>query len=169
MIGLDLGITSPDKTHRIEGLEWQPNDNSFGDHKITRVSDAVTEVNLQAAITYSDNIYFAIEALEMGEKDFVKKLSQFPFGANINLPFSMQPAQISNDGTLNRPTLLADIAYGQGELLMSPIHQISFYSAVVNKGAVTFPQFKLEGKVNQLSPVSEESAQLIEKDLVGSS
>ncbi|GEQ34449.1 penicillin-binding transpeptidase domain-containing protein [Marinilactibacillus psychrotolerans] len=166
MIGLDLGITSPDKTHRIEGLEWQPNDNSFGDHKITRVSDAVTEVNLQAAITYSDNIYFAMEALEMGEKDFVEKLSQFPFGANMNLPFSMQPAQISNDGTLNRPTLLADTAYGQGELLMSPIHQISFYSAVVNKGAMTFPQLELEGKVNQLSPVSEESAQLIKKDLV---
>lgn len=168
MIGLDLGVTTPDKTHTIEGLEWQPEDNSFGDHKITRVSDAVTEVDLQAAITYSDNIYFAMEALEMGEKDFVEKLSQFPFGANMNLPFSMQPAQISNDGTLSRPTLLADTAYGQGELLMSPIHQISFYSAVVNEGAMTFPKLELEeeGEANQLSPVTAESAKLIKEDLI---
>lgn len=168
MIGLDLGVTIPEETHTIEGLQWQPEDDSFGDHQITRVSDAVSEVNLQSAITYSDNIYFAMEALEMGEDDFVEELSQFPFGANMNLPFSMQPAQISNDGTLNRPTLLADTAYGQGELLMSPVHQISFYSSVVNEGTMTFPKLVLteEGDANQLTPVTAESAQLIKGNLV---
>lgn len=168
MIGLDLGVTTPEETHTIEGLQWQPEDDSFGDHQITRVSDAVSEVDLQAAITYSDNIYFAMEALEMGADDFVEELSQFPFGANMNLPFSMQPAQISNDGTLSRPTLLADTAYGQGELLMSPVHQISFYSSVVNEGTMTFPKLVLteEGDANQLTPVTAESARLIKENLV---
>lgn len=168
MIGLDTGVTTPEKTHTIEGLQWSPNDDSFGGHQITRVSDAVTEVDLQAAITYSDNIYFAMEALEMGGDTFVKELSQFPFGASMNLPFSMQPAQISNDGALSRPTLLADTAYGQGELLMSPIHQISFYSAVANDGMMTFPTLVMdeESGANQLTPVSLESAEIVREDLI---
>ncbi len=168
MIGLDLNVTTPEKTHTIEGLQWSPQDDSFGSHQITRVSDAVTEVDLQAAITYSDNIYFAMEALEMGGSAFVKELSQFPFGASMNLPFSMQPAQISNSGALDKPTLLADTAYGQGELLMSPIHQISFYSAVANEGLMTFPSLELdeETETNQLNPVEVESAQIVKEDLI---
>ncbi|WP_080145426.1 penicillin-binding protein PBP4(5) [Marinilactibacillus piezotolerans] len=167
MIGLDAGTIVPEETHTIEGLDWQPEDGSLGNHDITRVSDAVIEVDLQAAITYSDNIYFAMEALEMGADTFLEGLTQFPFGASMNLPISMQPAQISNDGSISQTALLADTAYGQGETLMSPIHQISFYSSVVNQGSMTFPTLLLEEtEPNQLTPVTAESAQIVREALV---
>lgn len=167
MIGLDTGVTTPDKIQTIEGLRWAPDSESWGSHQITRVSDAVTEVDLEAALVYSDNIYFAREALEMGAETFLDRLSEFPFGANMDLPISMQAAQISNSGELESEQLLADTAYGQGQTLMSPIHQAVFYSPVVNEGELVFPQLLVdEENTDTLTPVSAESANIVRDALI---
>lgn len=167
MIGLDQGTTTPDKIHTIEGLQWAPEDASWGGHQITRVSDAVTEVDLEAALIYSDNIYFAREALEMGAEGFLEGLSEFPFGANMDLPINMQAAQISNSGEFDNQQLLADTGYGQGQLLMSPIHQAVFYSPVVNEGELVFPHLlRDEEQDDTLNPVSGESASIVREALI---
>lgn len=168
MIGLDSGVTTQDKVHTIEGLQWAPDDASWGGHQITRVSDAVTEVNLETALIYSDNIYFAREALEMGSETFLEGLSEFPFGASMDLPINMQAAQISNNGELESQQLLADTGYGQGQLLMSPIHQAVFYSPVINDGELIFPRLLLEEEEEQdrLTPVSAESADIVREALI---
>lgn len=167
MIGLDEGVTTPDKIHTIQGLQWAPENASWGGHQITRVSDAVTEVNLETALIYSDNIYFAREALEMGAENFLEGLSEFPFGANMDLPITMQSAQISNSGEFDSEQLLADTGYGQGQILMSPIHQAVFYSPVVNGGELVFPHLiRDEEQDDTLVPVSEESAGIVREALV---
>ena len=38
----------------------------------------------------------------------------------------MKKAQISNSGSFDSQPLLADTAFGQGQLLMSPLHQAIF-------------------------------------------
>lgn len=166
MIGLDSGITTEEETHTIEGLQWSPDDASWGNHEITRVSDAVSEVNLQTALVYSDNIYFAMEGLEMGEDIFLEGLSQFPFGAGLNLPFNMQSAQITNSGEFDNEPLLADTAYGQGQLLMSPIHQAVFYSPVVNNGELVMPTLILDDQTETVLLVSEEAASIVHDNLI---
>lgn len=166
MIGLDSGITTEEKTHTIEGLQWSPGDASWGNHQVTRVSDAVTEVNLETALVYSDNIYFAMEGLEMGEDVFLEGLDQFPFGAGMNLPFNMQSAQITNSGEFDNEPLLADTAYGQGQILMSPIHQAVFYSPVVNNGELVMPTLLFEEETETFSLISEETARIVHDDLI---
>lgn len=50
------------------------------------------------ALVYSDNIYFGQEALEIGKDTYEKKVKTFGFGDDLNMPFTMKPAQVSNDG-----------------------------------------------------------------------
>lgn len=156
----------PLATHQIDGLQWSPGTDAFGSHRITRVSDAVTEVDLSTALIYSDNIYFAKEALEMGIDSFVDELNRYPFGEDMQVPFSMQPAQYANDNDIDRETLLADTAYGQGQVLMSSIHQLAFYSTVLNSGQLTFPVLLEEDSSIQEPVVSEESANLVRDMLI---
>ncbi|CAM5248045.1 penicillin-binding protein [Bacillus safensis FO-36b] [Bacillus safensis subsp. safensis] len=66
------------------------------------------------ALVYSDNIYFGQEALEIGKDTYEKKVKTFGFGEDLHMPFTVV-AQVSNDG-IQSDILLADSAYGQGEL-----------------------------------------------------
>ncbi|MGY0694599.1 penicillin-binding transpeptidase domain-containing protein [Virgibacillus sp. FSP13] len=123
---------------KINGLSWKK-DKSWGDYSVTRVSD-VENVDMKKALIYSDNIYFAQEALEMGEKTFRNGLDQFIFEEELDLPIAMEPAQISNNSTFDSDILLADTAYGQGELLISLIQQITMYSIFQNEGDIVYPR-----------------------------
>ncbi|WLV23803.1 penicillin-binding transpeptidase domain-containing protein [Aciduricibacillus chroicocephali] len=146
-IGLDIHVTTPDKHREIHGLSWQK-DKSWGGYSVTRVSD-VKDVDMEKALIYSDNIYFAQEALEMGEKTFRKGLDKFIFGEELNLPFDMNPAQISNKSNFSSDILLADTGYGQGELLISPIQQIAMYSVFQNGGNIVYPSIEKASTVKK--------------------
>lgn len=164
-IGLDAGITTKDKTHKIDGLKWQK-DASWGDHYIVRVSDT-PQVNLESALVYSDNIYFAQEALEMGQKTVEEGLSKFIFKEELDLPIAMNPAQISNDGTLAKETLLADTAYGQGQLLMNPIQQAVSFSVFANEGKLVYPKLTTDQKTMEPKiAITAESANLVKDNLI---
>lgn len=164
-IGLDSNTTSLEETRTINGLQWQK-DESWGDHQVTRVSDQPTEVNLEDALIYSDNIFFAQEAIEMGAETFMDGLNEFPFDESFELPISMQPAQITNSGSFDSEVLLADTAFGQGQLLMSPLHQAIFYSPFVNGGNLVFPRLEAETETLEATqPISQETADTVREIL----
>ncbi|MFL2133729.1 penicillin-binding transpeptidase domain-containing protein [Desemzia sp. FAM 24101] len=164
-IGLDSGITTPEEVHEIEGDTWQANA-SWGNYAVHRVT-VVPEVTLKDALVYSDNIFFAQEALEMGQETVENGMAKFIFGESLNLPFSMEPAQLSNSGTLDTELLLADTAYGQGELLMSPVQQVVSYSPFVNGGNLIYPKLTSDQETNETKQVvTAESAELIRSYLL---
>ncbi|MCA9765042.1 MAG: penicillin-binding transpeptidase domain-containing protein [Carnobacterium sp.] len=164
-IGLDAGVTTIDKTHKIDGLKWQK-DSSWGDHFIVRVSDT-PQVNLESALVYSDNIYFAKEALEMGQKKYEEGLSKFIFEEKLDLPIAMNPAQLSNDGTLADEKLLADTAYGQGQLLLNPIQQAVSFSVFANQGQLIYPKLTVDQKTAKPKmAVTAESADIVKDNLI---
>jgi len=164
-IGLDANTTTLDETRTINGRQWQQDD-SWGDHQITRVSEEPTEVSLEDALVYSDNIFFAQEALEMGAETFMNGLNNFPFGESFDLPLGMEPAQITNSGEFDSEALLADTAYGQGQLLMSPLHQAIFYSPFVNGGELVFPKLELDAQTPEpIQPITQESAETVREIL----
>lgn len=84
-IGLETGVTKPDKVRTIHGLKWQK-DQSWGNYRITRVHDK-EKVNMVDALVYSDNIYFGQEALEIGKDTYEKKVKVFGFGEDLHMPF----------------------------------------------------------------------------------
>ncbi|PZG33330.1 penicillin-binding protein [Listeria ivanovii] len=151
-IGLDTRITKPDKVREISGLKWQK-DSSWGKYFVTRVHD-VPKVNMTDALVHSDNIYFAQEGLEIGKDKLTSGLKKFDFDKEYNLPFTMEPAQISNDG-LNSDILLADTSYGQGELLMSPIQQAIAYSAIANNGKMPYPKLDIKEATGKFTQATE--------------
>ncbi|MGX7419580.1 penicillin-binding protein PBP4(5) [Carnobacterium gallinarum] len=164
-IGLDAGITKADKTRDISGLKWQEN-KSWGNYFVTRVSD-VSPVNMNQALIYSDNIYFAQEGLEMGQKTFEAGLSKFVFGEKLDVPIAMDPAQVANKSGLNTDILLADTAYGQGQLLMNPIQQAVSYSPFANSGMLVYPKLTEDQKTaKSKQAIKAESAALVKEAMI---
>ncbi|WP_167817054.1 penicillin-binding transpeptidase domain-containing protein [Enterococcus faecium] len=164
-IGLDNGTIDPNEVLTINGLKWQK-DSSWGSFKTTRVSSDVSQVDLKTALIYSDNIYAAQETLKMGEKKFRTGLDKFIFGEDLDLPISMNPAQISNEDSFNSDILLADTGYGQGELLITPIQQAAMYSVFTNNGTLVYPNLIADKETkDKKNVISETAVQTIVPDL----
>ncbi|HGF8309379.1 TPA: penicillin-binding transpeptidase domain-containing protein [Enterococcus faecium] len=163
-IGLDNGTIDPNEVLTINGLKWQK-DSSWGSYQVTRVSD-VSQVDLKTALIYSDNIYMAQETLKMCEKKFRTGLDKFIFGEDLDLPISMNPAQISNEDSFNSDILLADTGYGQGELLINPIQQAAMYSVFANNGTLVYPKLIADKETkDKKNVIGETAVQTIVPDL----
>lgn len=135
---------------------------------MTRVKEA-SPINLEKALVYSDNIYFAQKTLDLGENAFREGLSSFIFGEELDLPVYMENASISNSDNFASEILLADTGYGQGELLLSPIHQVAMYSVFMNDGNLVYPRLTTSTETKTKADViSKESADTILSDLIHS-
>ncbi|HFC9382741.1 TPA: penicillin-binding transpeptidase domain-containing protein [Enterococcus faecium] len=164
-IGLDNGTIDPNEVLTINGLKWQK-DSSWGSYQVTRVSDDVSQVDLKTSLIYSDNIYMAQETLKMGEKKLRTGLDKFIFGEDLDLPISMNPAQISNEDSFNSDILLADTGYGQGELLITPIQQAAMYSVFANNGTLVYPKLIADKETkDKKNVIGETAVQTIVPDL----
>ena len=137
-IGLDRGKIDPLEKLNIAGKSWQK-DNSWGNYKINRVSQNLSKVDFNDALVYSDNIYFAQMALKIGEKDFLEKSKKFGFGEALPIEYPFANSQIISGEKMANEILLADTGYGQGEVLMSPLHLSLVYSSLVNDGNIMEP------------------------------
>lgn len=140
-VGLNQGKIKPDEGINIQGTQWQP-DKSWGTYKVTRVSDPGKPVNLRDAFVYSDNIYFAMAARNIGKDEFIKGCNSFGLGEALPIDYPIAKSQLSNDNSIKNDVMLADSAYGQGEVLMSPLHVALMYSAVVNDGKIMTPMLE---------------------------
>ena len=164
-IGLDYGTINPDEEIEINGLKWQK-DESWGGYFATRVKET-SFVNLEKALVYSDNIYFAQQTLRLGETKFRDGLNKFCFGEKFDLPISMPVASLSNEDKFNSEILLADTGYGQGELLISPIQQATMYSVFMNDGAMVYPSLLMDKKAKRKEDVLKASSvNLVLDDLI---
>jgi len=138
--GLMEKVTTADKTHEISGLQWRKDD-SWGGYYVKRVK-SLSPVNMVDALVYSDNIYFAMEATEMGSAKFIDGIQKFGFDDNFGLDeLYLKPSQYANEShkDLSSEVLLADTSYGQGEMLMSPIHLAAAFTPFVNEGKLVKP------------------------------
>lgn len=137
-IGLTSGKLSVDDEFNYSGLAWQKN-SSWQDHKITTLTAYNGKKNLRNALIYSDNIYFAQATLQIGEEAFIDGLDGLKFNENIDFVLPTSKSQYSNTETIQSEATLADSGYGQGQVLVNPIHMASIYSAFVNDGNMIKP------------------------------
>lgn len=140
-IGLNDGKINTTDSVNIQGTKWQA-DKSWGSYMVTRVTDPGKPVNLQDAFVYSDNIYFAKAALNIGKSDFMKGCSNFGIGEALPFDYPIAKSQITNGTDLKNDVALADSGYGQGEVLMSPLHMALIYSSLVNDGNIMIPSLE---------------------------
>jgi len=140
-VGLSEGKIKPEEGINIQGTQWQPS-KAWGAYKITRVQDSNGPVNLKNAFVHSDNIYFAMAALNIGKDQFIKSSVSFGLGEKLPVDYPIAKSQLSNDNTLSNDQQLADSGYGQGQVLMSPLHVALMYSSVVNDGNMMTPMIE---------------------------
>lgn len=168
-IGLTSGKLSENDEFNYSGLAWQK-DSSWGDHKITTLTAYSGKKNLKNALIHSDNIYFAQAVLKIGEKTFIEGLDKIKFNEDIDFDLDTTKSTYSNSGRIEREATLADSGYGQGQLLVNPIHMASIYSAFVNEGNMVKPYIEYkENKEKEYlvkNAFSVEAANIIKEDLI---
>lgn len=166
-IALTSGTLNPKEGFTIEGKKWQK-DKSWGNFQVTRLFAAPNPVNLKKALVYSDNIYFAKEALKLGNKQFVEGLTDFGFGEEIPYKYGLRTSQISNDGKIASEGQLADTSFGQGQMLMNILHLASTYEAIINDGKMFKPILFSDEEKSEVwkeGLLSAEHAAILREDL----
>ena len=166
-IGLEAGTLKPEEGHTINGTKWQK-DRSWGNFNVTRVYSAPNPVDLKKALVYSDNIYFAKEALKIGREPFITGLNNFGFGEEIPFSYPVRSSQISNDGKISSEGQLADTSFGQGEMLMNIVHLASSFAPILNDGKMFKPVLfadEPKSEVWKEGLISPENASVLRTDL----
>lgn len=136
-IGLESGAINPNEDYGNEGLSWQK-DSSWGDYHVTTLH-AYEPVVLENALIYSDNIYFAKAALKIGAEDMRDSLLNLGFQEQLPFEIVMSKSQYSNTENIETEIQLADSGYGQGMILVNPLHLACIYTAFCNEGNVVKP------------------------------
>lgn len=163
-IGLESGKLKQNTAYEITTKQWQK-DASWGNYKVTRYSDIKGTIDLEKALIYSDNIYFARAALEMGADPFAEGLKKFGFEDQPEYLYPIEPSQI---GKLDSEVRLADSAYGQGQVEMNVLHLAATYSPLMNKGNMVKPILGMEdqqGQVWKENLISTENSAALNKML----
>ena len=136
-VGLEKGALDPFKDYGNEGLKWQK-DSSWGSYFVTTLH-TYEPVTLENALIYSDNIYFAKAALTIGKNELENSLESLWFNKRIPFEINMEQSQFSNTGSIETEIQLADSGYGQGQILVNPLHMACIYSAFCNRGNIIKP------------------------------
>lgn len=136
-IGLESGAVDPNEDYGNVGLSWQK-DASWGSYHVTTLH-AYEPVVLENALIYSDNIYFAKAALKIGAEELKDSLLGLGFQEELPFEIVMSKSQYSNTENIETEIQLADSGYGQGQILVNPLHMACIYTAFCNKGNVIKP------------------------------
>lgn len=165
-VGLTTGKLSTSDIFSYSGLSWKKD--GWGQYDITTLTAYSGPKNLENAMIHSDNIYFAQAALQIGAKNFTSGLKQIKFGENIDFTLGNIKSQYANNGEISNEKVLADSGYGQGEILVNPIHMASIYSAFANDGNMIKPYLEEGTETSYLveGAFTKEAANTIKEDLI---
>ena len=145
-VGLESGAIDPNEDYGNVGLSWQK-DASWGSYYVTTIH-AYEPVILENALIYSDNIYFAKAALKIGYEEMESSLTQLGFNAELPFEIKMAKSQYSNSESIETEIQLADSGYGQGQVLVNPLHLACIYSAFCNEGNIIKPYLVYQNEVS---------------------
>lgn len=163
-IGLESGTITADTV--FEKTERWQKDSSWGSNYVTTTHLYDEPSNLANALRYSDNIFFAQLADQIGAQTLADGLDAIGF--NSTLPFELTLTQSSYGERLNDAQTLAATGYGQGDLLINPVHMTALYTAYVNEGSILQPYLIYadgERKIYKENAYSADTAQMLLEDL----
>ena len=167
-IGLETGSFTADEDFGKSNVKWQK-DSSWGNFYVTTLKKYDQQANLQNALVYSDNIYFAKAALKIGKENLKLNLDKFGFNEKIDF---IEDIPISTYGNLDSEKTIANTGYGQGDVLVNPILMASIYSSFANGGDMCKPYIIYEEsnesrtKILKQNVIKNETANEIKSDLL---
>jgi peptidoglycan glycosyltransferase len=134
---IDAGIAGPDTMYRDDGqivvdgrVIVEPN----------RPDDSIDTWSLTQGLGFSLNVVFAQVGLALGAEMLREYASAFGFTDAVPFELPVTAGQIeSAPGFLDAPTALADTAFGQGQLLITPLAMAMVAASFANGGALMRP------------------------------
>ena len=138
---LESGV-DPNAKVRVDD-PWQA-DKSWGSYFVRSSSRAHGDYSMADAYRLSENIYFAKIGLQIGGPKLAEYAQRFGIGSTTHCDIAAAKGQLSRTGVLDRPTLIADTAYGQGELLVSPLQMALVAAAIGMGGVMPTPHYATE-------------------------
>lgn len=166
-IGLTKGSFTAAEDFGVSGTSWQK-DSSWGSYYVTTLKQYSGTANVKNALINSDNIYFAKAALKIGNSVFAEGLKSIGFGEDVPFEFGLTKSTFGKDLTFNDEIGLADSGYGQGKVLINPIHMASVYTAFVNDGNMLTPYLEKgkETKIWKEKVFSKDAVQTVRNAMV---
>lgn len=170
-IGLTTGKINSSEDYGYTGTSWQK-DSSWGNYKITTLTPYSSPKNLLNGMIHSDNIYFAQASLKIGTDAFCENLNKIGFNEKMDFPLTLSKSQYAdnNGEKIDTEIKLADSGYGQGSILVNPIHMASIYSAFYNEGNMIKPyiEYKENGtpEILKQQAFTKEAADTIKESLI---
>ena len=162
-IGLETDSLDASKDFGAE-MKWQK-DSSWGDYFVTTLH-APNPNNLRNALIYSDNVYFAKAALEIGKDNLGKGYKSLMIGEDIPFELALTKSQYTSD-SFDDEILIADSGYGQGQILMNPVQMTSIYSSFMNDGKMMTPHVVKSTETSVWAePFYKETTDEIKSDLI---
>ena len=141
-MGLEDGVITPSLVFpgKITNNRWKPTDKNWVYPPIKRMEATPGELNLMNAITYSDNIYFAYTAMQVGAASFYQHCLDLGLGATMDFELPLKTSQVANTDKFESLRTLADSGYGQGELLITPLQMAALFGSLDNGGDIMLPR-----------------------------
>lgn len=169
-IALTNNSISADEDLGKSGKRWQK-DTTWGTYNVTTVKQYDGPANLRNGLVYSDNIYFAKVALKIGNDTLKNELNRLGFNKQMDFPQALTMSKFSGSDNFESEVQLADTGYGQGKVLVNPLHMAAMYTAFVNDGDMIKPY--IEYKEDTSAPeymlkgaFTKEAANTIKEDLI---
>jgi penicillin-binding protein 2 len=105
-------------------------------------------LDMKGAVAHSCNTYFIHLAQKVGYKKIISMCKKLGIDEKIVLSDSIfaKAGNLPNTKVLSSPAGLANMSFGQGELLASPLEFCKIYSVVANGGYLVTP-YLVSGKV----------------------
>ncbi len=136
-IAIDNNIANPDSIYTDDGELFVDGHEIVGDN---RPDDSQTQWSLRTSLGWSLNIVFAQVGLQIGPKLMWEYGQKYGIGAKIpfDLPVSRGQLASSADFLKSKPAL-ADTAFGQGQIQVTPLYMAMIASMYANGGKMMQP------------------------------
>ena len=135
---IDAGIATPDTTYLDDGFL------EIAGRRIienNRPDDTVINWSLNDSLAYSLNVVYAQVGLDLGASTLREYAGRFGFGDEIPFATTVAESQLEGQkGFLDSPPALAETSFGQGQLLVTPLHMAMVAAGVANGGQLMRPQ-----------------------------
>ncbi|HEV3091241.1 MAG TPA: penicillin-binding protein 2 [Candidatus Cybelea sp.] len=168
---LDSGAVTTDSHFEDPGY-LQIGDFTLHDNE----SEATGYADLTTAFALSSNVDFAQIALKMGTPTFYDYLQRWSIGASLDFQLAAQPSRVPPQAQIV-PGELAQMGFGQGALLVSPLQMALIGATIANGGSEPRPyvvrQVVRDGVAASVSatgtladPVSSDTAAKVTKMMI---
>ncbi len=136
-------------------------------------------LNLSGAIENSCNTYFYTFSSLFGADAILEKCSVLNFGTGFEIAknYSVKAGNLPKADGVKTVSALANLAIGQGEVLLSPVSILTLYCAIANDGKYYLPYIAeeviVEGERQRLSTpkvtsvMEKSTADRLKQDLIG--